>query len=68
MLKHVNVEGGIEGDVGNQLQRLLAHHRLLKTMRMRMVAMMMMMIMMKIRKRMVVSKLRNLKRSWSRCG
>ena len=25
MLQHVDVEGGVEGDVGNQLQRLLAH-------------------------------------------
>ena len=30
MLQHVNVEGGVEGDVGNQLQGLLAHHGLLK--------------------------------------
>ena len=68
MLKHVNVEGGVEGDVGNQLQRLLAHDRLLKTMRMRRAAMMMMMIMMKIRRGTVALKLRNLERSWSRRG
>ena len=30
MLEHVDVEGGVEGDVGNQLQRLLAHLCLLK--------------------------------------
>ena len=30
VLQHVNVEGGVEGDVGNQLQGLLAHHGLLK--------------------------------------
>jgi hypothetical protein len=33
VLQHVNVEGGVEGDVGNQLQRLLAHHGLLKRSR-----------------------------------
>ena len=29
MLKHVDVEGGVEGDVGDQLQRLLTHNSLL---------------------------------------
>ena len=29
VLEHVDVEGRVEGDVRHQLQRLLAHHRLL---------------------------------------
>ena len=31
VLEHVDVEGRVEGDVRHQLQRLLAHHRLLVT-------------------------------------